>query len=413
MAFRPHGHSSTKHHHDQHAKDVYVYSEASGGGGRSTTQPSYFGSASSSSTPSAARGSSTASGISANQTRIFDDLLRRPENRECFDCGAKQPRWASTNLGIFFCLKCAGIHRSMGTHISKVKSTNMDAWEPSMLSVMQRIGNTRGRQLYEYNMPASTRVSSTADPTTLERYIRSKYERKMYYHPRFAELFQKFLDTPIDAEEPAAKASPGRGNAPGATAIQPPPSRPPVPTAPPPPAIEELWGPPVSLPVASPAVPSTSRSQTDMAYLFSSSTASPTSAPTPFIVSPSTGAPAAPGPSGTGGWGQSSTGSTAGGAVQVLSQSPYAVSGGVAGAPLRVDAQSPIDLSSASSPRPSSETKGNVEDLFMGSTGHRTDSKHEIMSLFASVPVAGAGRWQNGSPSTPSATASPNGHQVW
>ena len=35
-----------------------------------------------------------------------------------FSC--RGPRWASVNLGIFICMECSGIHRSLGVHISKV-----------------------------------------------------------------------------------------------------------------------------------------------------------------------------------------------------------------------------------------------------------------------------------------------------
>lgn len=31
-----------------------------------------------------------------------------------------EPDWAAINLGIFFCIDCSGIHRSMGVHISQV-----------------------------------------------------------------------------------------------------------------------------------------------------------------------------------------------------------------------------------------------------------------------------------------------------
>ena len=45
------------------------------------------------------------------------------------------PRWASWNLGCFFCLTCAGIHRRLGTHISKVKSVTLDSWTPEQIEV--------------------------------------------------------------------------------------------------------------------------------------------------------------------------------------------------------------------------------------------------------------------------------------
>lgn len=48
------------------------------------------------------------------------DLLREEENKYCADCEAKQPRWASWNLGVFLCIRCAGIHRNLGVHLTKV-----------------------------------------------------------------------------------------------------------------------------------------------------------------------------------------------------------------------------------------------------------------------------------------------------
>ena len=45
------------------------------------------------------------------------------------------PRWASWNLGVFLCIRCAGIHRNLGVHISKVKSVNLDTWKPEQAVV--------------------------------------------------------------------------------------------------------------------------------------------------------------------------------------------------------------------------------------------------------------------------------------
>lgn len=44
--------------------------------------------------------------------------LARSPYGDLFQC--RGPRWASVNLGIFICMQCSGIHRSLGVHISKV-----------------------------------------------------------------------------------------------------------------------------------------------------------------------------------------------------------------------------------------------------------------------------------------------------
>jgi hypothetical protein len=40
-----------------------------------------------------------------------------------------------TTRGVFLCIRCSGIHRGMGTHISKVKSVDLDVWTPEQMEV--------------------------------------------------------------------------------------------------------------------------------------------------------------------------------------------------------------------------------------------------------------------------------------
>ncbi len=51
-----------------------------------------------------------------------------PGNDRCADCADPDPRWCSVNLGVFICIRCSGIHRSLGAHVSKVRFLHMQPY---------------------------------------------------------------------------------------------------------------------------------------------------------------------------------------------------------------------------------------------------------------------------------------------
>ena len=65
----------------------------------------------------------------------LEAMLKTPSNQLCCDCGKRGPRWASANLGNFMCIDCSGIHRSLGVHISYVRSVNLDSWSTEQVDV--------------------------------------------------------------------------------------------------------------------------------------------------------------------------------------------------------------------------------------------------------------------------------------
>lgn len=170
------------------------------------------------------------------QHKRFEAVFKRPENQECFECTSKQPRWASTNLGVIFCLRCAGVHRSLGVHITKVKSTKMDLWEDDMIETVEKIGNAGGKLLYEAKMPRDfKKPQESTDTKQIEKLLIQKYDKKMWYADDFDVIRASLMDQPSHVTTPALNTAAGGGGdwgdfhvSPVSPAGPPPPATPPV-----------------------------------------------------------------------------------------------------------------------------------------------------------------------------------------
>ncbi|KAL6450632.1 hypothetical protein SBY92_000878 [Candida maltosa Xu316] len=114
---------------------------------------------------------------SEQHKQILKQLLREDENKQCADCKlSKNPRWASWSLGCFICIRCSGIHRSMGTHISKVKSVDLDAWTDDQIENMVKWGNKKANSFWEDKLPDNY----IPDQSKIENFIRTKYDLKKW-----------------------------------------------------------------------------------------------------------------------------------------------------------------------------------------------------------------------------------------
>ncbi|KAM7500491.1 hypothetical protein LguiA_024905 [Lonicera macranthoides] len=117
--------------------------------------------------------------------RRLKDLLRQRDNRFCADCNAPDPKWASANIGVFLCLKCCGVHRSLGTNISKVLSVTLDEWSNDEIDAMIEIGgNASANSIYEAYFPEGiSKPGPDASHEERSKFIRSKYEQQAFLKP--------------------------------------------------------------------------------------------------------------------------------------------------------------------------------------------------------------------------------------
>uniref|UniRef100_A0A8C9V155 Arf-GAP with GTPase, ANK repeat and PH domain-containing protein 1 n=1 Tax=Scleropages formosus TaxID=113540 RepID=A0A8C9V155_SCLFO len=101
-------------------------------------------------------------------------------NNHCVDCEAQNPDWASLNLGALICIECSGIHRNLGTHLSRVRSLDLDDWPPELIKVMSSIGNELANSVWEANAQGRMKPVPDASREERERWIRAKYEQKLF-----------------------------------------------------------------------------------------------------------------------------------------------------------------------------------------------------------------------------------------
>ena len=80
--------------------------------------------------------------------KIMEKVLAEPSNRLCFDCNSKEPKWSSPYLGIILCYDCAARHRSYGTHISFVRSVDLDKWNKKQLKSIEISGNSYTKERF-------------------------------------------------------------------------------------------------------------------------------------------------------------------------------------------------------------------------------------------------------------------------
>ena len=167
--------------------------------------------------------------VEAKIKKRLNRILKRDENKICLDCSKPNPKWSallslplqspthdkyerqansSIYIGGLCCLECSGAHRRLGTHISFIRSVELDSMTDSEIRALEVGGNTVVNSIFEGRL-LSGRISQEDNSISVsiqkkdlkpdassgqkqrEHFIKHKYEKKTYLDAVALSRFQK------------------------------------------------------------------------------------------------------------------------------------------------------------------------------------------------------------------------------
>ncbi|XP_056677673.1 arf-GAP with Rho-GAP domain, ANK repeat and PH domain-containing protein 3 isoform X2 [Monodelphis domestica] len=125
---------------------------------------------------------------------VAEKIWSNRANRQCADCGASRPDWASINLGVVICKHCAGQHRALGSGVSKVQSLKLDTsiWSNEIVQLFLILGNDGANRFWIKALPPGGGLHPDTPPGPRGDFISRKYRLGLFRgpHPQYPDHSQ-------------------------------------------------------------------------------------------------------------------------------------------------------------------------------------------------------------------------------
>lgn len=109
---------------------------------------------------------------------LYKMQSKNPSNKKCADCDQYGTIYIDILYGCFLCQTCAGIHRALGTDISRIKSISFDKFANDDIKFIEKIGgNNKFNKYYEHKCKDK---NNNMNNNELKTFILLKYQFKKY-----------------------------------------------------------------------------------------------------------------------------------------------------------------------------------------------------------------------------------------
>ncbi|KAL0029330.1 hypothetical protein WJX79_010629 [Trebouxia sp. C0005] len=143
--------------------------------------------------------------LESKHDKILKSLLRQPDNKRCINCETLGPQYAVSDLQIFVCTICSGVHRQFS---HRVKGLSTSTFKPEEIKALEAGGNRIGAYTYLAKWsPSDLQKPTDRNTGKIKDWIDAVYVKKRFYSAEAAASAAMHSPPPSQAHLPRRSIS--------------------------------------------------------------------------------------------------------------------------------------------------------------------------------------------------------------